>query len=105
MLVRNIRQLDSVATGYNLDNVLDLKVDQLSPGLIDRLSRLDSIASLSAVSRVPLYGRLDLHGAMVDGKSTSVAFNQVDQRYFETLAVPVMEGAGSRGTKPKPAPG
>lgn len=94
VLVRNIRQLDSVATGYNLDNVLDLKVDQLSPGLIDRLSRLDSIASLSAVSRVPLYGRLDLHGAMVDGKSTSVAFNQVDQRYFETLAVPVMEGRG-----------
>ncbi|MGJ5813387.1 ABC transporter permease [Paludibaculum fermentans] len=94
VLIRNIRQLDSVATGYDLDHVLDLKVDQLSPGLVDRLSQLESVAAISAVSRVPLYGRLDLHAARLDGKATSVAFNQVDHRYFETLAVPLLEGRG-----------
>lgn len=94
VLIRNIRQLDSVATGYDLDHVLDLKVDQLSPGLVDRLSRLDSVSAISAVSRVPLYGRLDLHAARLDGKAATVAFNRVDQRYFETLAVPIVEGRG-----------
>ncbi len=94
VLIRNIRQLDTVATGYDMDHVLDLKVDQLSPGLVDRLGRLESVAAISAVSRVPLYGRLGLHAAKLDGKATTVAFNQVDQRYFETLAVPIVEGRG-----------
>ncbi len=92
VLVRNIRQLDSVDPGYDLDHVMDLRADQPSPALLDRLARLDAIAGISAVSRVPLYGRLDLHAGLVDGKAVSLAYNQVDHRYFETLAVPVLKG-------------
>lgn len=92
VLVRNIRQLEGVQPGYDLDRILDLKVDQPSPALLERLGQLGSVGALSAVSRIPLYGRLDLHAAMVDGRSVTLAYNQVDERYFETLAVPLREG-------------
>lgn len=37
---------------------------------------------------------MDWHPAVVDGAATSVAYNYVDERYFETLGVTVEQGRG-----------
>lgn len=56
VLVRNIQRLDSVDPGYDLDRVLDVKVDRLSRTLMDRLARVELVRSVTAVNRVPLLG-------------------------------------------------
>lgn len=94
VLIRNIQILNAVEPGYDIDRVMDLKVDQPSAELMDRLARLDSVESVTAVAQMPLYGRLALHAAAVDGRSLALAYNLVDQRYFETLRLPVLEGRG-----------
>lgn len=48
---------------------------------------------MTAVERVPLYGRLGQLPVTVGGRGTPPSYNYVDHRYFETLALPV-EGRG-----------
>jgi predicted permease len=94
VLVRNIQRLDSTDPGYSLDTIFDVNIENPSPAFLDRLSRLDRVASLTSVERVPLYGRLEQAEALVGNRSVTLARNRVDHRYLETLAVPVLHGRG-----------
>lgn len=94
LLIRNIQRLDSVEPGFDLDRVLDVRVDRPSRTLLEALGRLQSVQSISGVSRVPLYGWLGMESARVDGTVTAVASNFVDERYFETLGLVLLQGRG-----------
>lgn len=94
VLIRNLQRLEAVEAGFDLERVLDLKVQWPAQGLLNKLAQVEGVASVSGVSRVPLYGRLDRRAAMVNGVTEAVGTNVVDERYFETLELKVTEGRG-----------
>jgi hypothetical protein len=94
VLIRNIQRLETVSAGYDLDRVLDVKVERPSRALLDRLERVGGVRSVTGVRQVPLHGRLARQAAVVDGVTTAVSFNHVDERYFETLGLGVEHGRG-----------
>lgn len=93
ILIRNIQRLDATDPGYSLDQVLDLRLKSATPAMIARLEQQPGVRSVSAVARVPLYGRLEREPVTVEGRTIPMYRNQVDHRYFETLALAV-EGRG-----------
>jgi hypothetical protein len=55
---------------------------------------VEGVRSVAGVGHVPLYGRMNRQAAVVDGATTAVAFNHVDERYFEALGLRVEHGRG-----------
>jgi hypothetical protein len=47
------------------------------------------VAAVTGVERVPLYGELNQHPAKAGARSARLAYNYVDDRYFEVFAMPV----------------
>lgn len=82
VLVRNIQRIDGVDPGFDVDRVFDLRVDEVTPGLLAQFERIPGVVSVTTAERVPLYGRF------VGAPAT----NRVDHRYFETLALPIEAG-------------
>ncbi len=93
ILIRNIQRLDATDPGYSLDQLLDLRLKSATPAMLARLEQQPGIRSVSAVARVPLYGRLVREPVTVDGRTMPLYRNHVDHRYFETLGLAV-EGRG-----------
>jgi predicted permease len=93
ILVRHIQSLKVTSTGYDLDRIFDLKVDRPQAALLGLLAQQPLVAAVTAVEHVPLYGAMSPYSATVDGRSVRLSGNQVDHRYFETLALP-LEGRG-----------
>jgi len=89
VLIRNIQRLDSVDAGYDLNRVFDLRLDQPAATTLALLGQQPGVGAVTAVARVPLYGRLDRLPVTVEGRATLVQYNYVDQHYFETLALPL----------------
>lgn len=93
ILIRHIQSLNVTSTGYDLERILDLKVDTAQPTLLNVLGQQPFVAGVTAVQRVPLYGDMDRYAATVDGSPRQLSYNRVDHRFFETLALPI-EGRG-----------
>ncbi|MBI4907457.1 MAG: ABC transporter permease [Acidobacteria bacterium] len=92
ILVRNIQRLDSMNTGYPLRPTFDLQFDRTSPRLLARLRALPGVAGVSALQRVPLYGRLHRLPAQTAAQGIPVAYNYVDDHYFHTLGLALTGG-------------
>jgi predicted permease len=93
ILIRNIQRLDSVDAGYDLNRVFDLRLDQPTAATLALLGQQAGVGAVTAVERVPLYGRLNQVPVTVEAGTTPLRYNYVDHLYFETLALPV-EGRG-----------
>jgi predicted permease len=93
ILVQRIQSLNATSPGYDLDRIFDLKLDDPHPELLTRLDEHPSVAAVSAVERVPLYGALPQRSATAGGSAVRLSYNHVDHRFFETLALPV-DGRG-----------
>jgi putative ABC transport system permease protein len=89
VLIRNIQRLDSVDPGYDLSRVFDLRLDQPTATTLGLLGQQPGVGAVTAVERVPLYGRLYQLPVTVGGRTTPISYNFVDHHYFETLALPV----------------
>jgi hypothetical protein len=93
VLIRNIQRLDSVDPGYDLDRVFDLRLDQPAAATLALLGQQPGAGPVTAVSQVPLYGRLDRLSVTVEGHTTLVPYSYADQHYFDALGLRV-EGRG-----------
>jgi predicted permease len=89
VLIRNIQRLDSVDPGYDLSRVFDLRLDQPTTTTLALLGRQPGVGAVTAVERVPLWGRLYQLPVTVGGRTTPISYNFVDHHYFETLALGV----------------
>jgi predicted permease len=89
ILIRNIQHLNSMDAGYDLNRVFDLRLDPPAATTLALIGQQPGVGAVTAVQRVPLYGRPDRVPVNVGGQTTSVSHNYVDHRYFETLALPV----------------
>jgi len=89
VLIRNIQRLDSVDAGYDLNRVFDLRLDQPAATTLALLGQQPGVGGVTAVQRVPLYGRLPRISVTAGGRTTPLSYNYVDRHYFETLALPV----------------
>src|SRR6185369_16276239 len=93
ILVRHLQGLTTRSPGYDLDRIYDLKLDRPQPALLAALEKQPFVADVTAVGRVLLYGEMYQHPATAGGRQLSLAYNYVDSRFFNTLALPV-EGRG-----------
>jgi predicted permease len=89
ILIRNLQRLNSVNAGYDLNRVFNLRLDEPAPTTLALLEEQAGVSAVSAVERVPLHGRVYRLGVTVDGRTTRMAYNRVDHRYFEVLALGV----------------
>jgi hypothetical protein len=89
VLIRNIQRLDSVDPGYDLSRVFDLRLDQPTATTLALLGQQPGVGAVTAVERVPLYGRLYQLPVTAEGRTTLLSYNYLDHHYFETLALPV----------------
>jgi putative ABC transport system permease protein len=93
VLVRHIQSLDATSTGYDLDRIFDVRVEEPQPALLARIEQQPFVAAVTAVERVPLYGDMPRLQATVGGRQVRLSSNRVDHRFFATLELPV-EGRG-----------
>lgn len=94
VLVRNIQRLAMVNAGYDVDRVFDLQLEPPVAQVLDRLRAHPAVAGAAAVARVPLYGRMNRAQAETEGVAAPVAFNYVDEHYFETVGLALEAGRG-----------
>ncbi len=93
ILIRNIQRMASLDAGYDLDRIYDLRLDRPAADTLARIGTQAGVSAVTAVERVPLYGRLDRISVKVGGLVTPLFHNYVDQRYFDVLELPV-DGRG-----------
>jgi predicted permease len=89
VLIQNIQRLDAVDPGYDLDRVFTLRLNPPDAATLALLEQQRGVAAVTAVARVPLSGAMWRLPVTAEGRMTSLAYNYVDHRYFETLALPV----------------
>lgn len=93
ILIRNVQRLGLVDTGYDLDRVFSLRVDQPTPAMLALIEQQPGVGAATAVAQVPLHGRMSRVPVSVDGRTEAMSHNYVDHRYFDALALPV-DGRG-----------
>lgn len=89
VLIRHIQRPGTVDTGYDLNRVFNLRLDEPAAATLALLGRQPGVGAVTAVAQVPLYGRLDRVPVTVAGRIAPVSHNYVDHRYFETLGLTV----------------
>jgi len=112
LLTRSIARLMAVSPGFEPRGVLtaslrpsgrdypnDRSRRALYSALLERVSHLPGVSSVSASSLVPFSEREDFFGLEIEGKPTPAGQQQPQARfyivapgYFETLRIPVREG-------------
>jgi hypothetical protein len=94
VLVRGVQWFDSINAGFDVDRIFDLKVEPSTAPVLARLRLQPGVAGVAALHQVPLYSRLNRQPAVVNGQSTGVAVNYVDENYFDVMELPIEQGRG-----------
>jgi putative ABC transport system permease protein len=111
-LIRGVRNLLLTNPGFNPKHVLSMQVwlpqaHYATPALarsffqrvVERMRALPGVASASAINFLPLSGWTDITNFDIEGRQSSAPraqFNAhyriVDDQYFQTMQIPVLEG-------------
>ena len=110
LLIRALHQAVSSSPGFEYERViaLDPGLGSASPkearryldSLYARLGNVPGVLSVSMASNPPLGNRWSVFETRVEGKAVNIHFNNVDPPFFQTMAIPVLQGrALERGGK------
>jgi len=92
VLVRSAASATRADVGFRLEGLVDLRADQSSARLLDRLRANPKVVGASAVSRTPLAGPTPRVAGMVDGAALSLGINEVDEQFFATTGIALLGG-------------
>jgi predicted permease len=92
LLTRLAARAADVRLGYEADTLVDLRFDQPTPALLERLRREPGVVAASVVQQTPLTGQLPRLAARVDQQASRLGYNNIDERYFDTLGIQVQRG-------------
>lgn len=120
LLLKSFRNVMGEQPGFNPSNVLTVQVS-FNPqhtdkpekrivhirGLIDGLTTLPGVLSVSVVNRLPLTGDNEIHDVRVPGKpvsqtpeNVSAEYRVIDTAYFRTMQIPLIAGRELRPDDP-----
>jgi macrolide transport system ATP-binding/permease protein len=94
VLVRNTQRLYAADPGFDLDTVFDSGFQNPTRAILDQLLQDPAVASASAVAQVPLYGARGRSPFLVDGRTELLGSNAVDENYFATFGLALVQGRG-----------
>jgi putative ABC transport system permease protein len=106
LIVQTFRNLVTLDAGFRQDNLLIAVLDFRRSGapeerlraeyeqLLDRLRHEPGVVDATHVRNVPIGGSFSNRTVVIDGKKRkeSVNFNSVSDRYFSTMATPLLAG-------------
>lgn len=91
------RRADEIEIGYDVDRIVDVGAVDPSPELFRRLREDPGFAGATAVSHVPLIGRLETTPVRVGSATHSVGVRAVDEAFFGLTEIRLLRGRGFRG--------
>lgn len=92
LLVRLAARADDVRLGYDPQTLVDLRFEQPTGALLERLRREPSVQTASVVMRTPLTGTLARLPARVGTRAVTLGYNRVDDHFLDTLGVRLQRG-------------
>ncbi len=92
ILFQNAARLDRVSPGFTVDGLYDTGYEGRLRDYQKLLAADSRIAAITGVFRIPQWGMMYPVAAEVDGRKLSLAHNYVDDRFFETLGIPLVQG-------------
>ena len=85
-------QYQSQDLGFSTEHLIDLRHQQPSTQLRQRIEALPGVLRTSAVRTTPLYGPQPRVDTIIDSKNVSVGVNAIDERYLATMGMQLMQG-------------
>ncbi len=95
MIVLDAAKLATLNAGFDLNPLLHLDTEY-NPKLTAAIEQDARFTSISHMHRAPLYWQLFQLPARLDSGAFPLGFTFVDDRYFETIGVPIVQGRGFR---------
>lgn len=92
LVVGNERRVDDLDTGYDAGRIVDLTFPQPTEKVRREVERIDGVRGVAAVGNAPLYGRAWTIPISIEGRDVGVAYNHVDERWFDTLGIDLVRG-------------
>ena len=105
LLIRNTQRLYQADPGFDLDQVMELRSQEVAtPAFVERLRVDPAIADVSIHEHFPLSGTFGRARVTVNGHVSLAGYNHVDARFFAALGLPLTQGHGfTQGSKEKTA--
>lgn len=96
LIVATAHRAQHIELGFDERSLIDLRHPAADADLRRRVEQIAGVRGSTAVMRVPLYGWPARSDAVIDGTSTALATNLVDERFFGTLAIALTAGRDFR---------
>lgn len=93
VLVRNLQKLSGLATGYDIERVLDARLDgKPTAEFVAALQRDPRLQAVAAAGRAPLSGWMPRETVTVGNETRPVQYNHIDEAYFDVLGLRPVRG-------------
>jgi predicted permease len=96
LIVATAHRAQHIDIGFDEKRLLDLRHPAADAELRRRVEQVAGVRGSTAVMRVPLYGWPSRAEAVVEGQSSALGTNLVDERYFATLGIRLEAGRDFR---------
>lgn len=91
-LVRNTQRLYTAHPGFDLDRLVNTRIEKPTRADVQRLAQHPAVETASVMARVPLSGWVQNSKFLVNGRSESLFFNYTDQNFLALFDLPLLEG-------------
>lgn len=92
LLVRNVQELASTPSGFDVDRTFGVNMDPPTAVVMDHLRAQAGVDGVTVVSRGPLMGQLPRTNARIGDAIVRASWMRVDEHYFATTGVAVTSG-------------